>query len=74
MLRDLACSRTSSVTSRWIPKWPMMRPLGVVQADVVAFDVDRRAVEPALVRLDVQLAAVEELAPDARGRAPRSCL
>ena len=59
-----------------MPKWPMMRPLVVVQADVVALDVDRRAVEAALVRLDVQLAAVEELAPDAaarlRGRAGRS--
>ena len=37
--------------------------VSVVQADVVAFDVDGRAVDAPLVGLDVQLATVEELAP-----------
>ncbi len=36
----------------------------VVQTDVVTLDVDRAAVEPALVGGQVQLSAVEELLPD----------
>ena len=36
----------------------------VVEADVVAFDRRRVAVEPALLCLDVQAAAIEEAAPD----------
>ena len=39
--------------------------LGVVETEVVAFDLDRRAVEPALVGFDMEPAMVEELAPDA---------
>ena len=39
--------------------------LGVVEAKVVSLDLDRRAVEPALVGFHMQTAVVEELAPDA---------
>ena len=50
--------------------------LRIVQTNVVALDIDRRAVEPTLVSLEMQLATVEELAPDTtaapRDRAGRS--
>ena len=39
--------------------------LAVVEAEVVSLDLDRRAVEPALVGFHMQTAMVEELAPDA---------
>ena len=38
--------------------------LGIVQTNVVTLDIDRRAIEPMLVSLEMQLATVEELAPD----------
>ena len=53
-----------AVTSRWMPKWPVMRPSPIVETEVVAFDRDGRAVDPPLVGLDVQPAAIEEVAPD----------
>ena len=40
-------------------------PLGVVEAQVVAFDLDARPVDPALVGLDMKPAAIQEVAPDA---------
>ena len=40
-------------------------PFRIVEAQIVAFDVDRGAVEAALVGLDMQPAAIEEIAPHA---------
>ena len=41
-----------------------MRPSPIVEAQIVPLDRHGRSIDPALVRLDVQPAAVEELAPD----------
>ena len=40
-------------------------PFGVVEAEVISVDPDRRAVNPPLVGLDVQPSAIEEIAPHA---------
>ena len=51
------------------PEVPGDAPLSVVETEIVPFDPDRRPIDSALVGLDVEPAAIEEVAPDrAAGR------